>query len=144
MRDRHSKDSSSNEIQKFESTVMPFRSTEEHGSSCEVSVGSHKEGKSLYAKFCKVEFWLEEVHSSWSLELGTSGSGLTKRRTITLGRHGLGDCVVDGKSKRMIQTLEDIMRAYVIDFGGSYKLSIRCAPFEALYGRKLMPILWAE
>ncbi|GJR19895.1 putative reverse transcriptase domain-containing protein [Tanacetum coccineum] len=33
-------------------------------------------------------------------------------------------------------TLEDIMRACVIDFGGSYHLSIRCAPFEALYGRK--------
>ncbi|GJV90724.1 hypothetical protein Tco_1538537 [Tanacetum coccineum] len=39
----------------------------------------------------------------------------------------------------------DIMRACVIDFGGSYQLSIRCAPFEALYGRKYMsPILWAE
>ncbi|GJU64214.1 hypothetical protein Tco_1246049 [Tanacetum coccineum] len=45
----------------------------------------------------------------------------------------------------MIQTLEDIMRAYVIDFGGSYHLSIRCAPFEALYGRKYRsPVLWAE
>ncbi|GKE89231.1 hypothetical protein Tco_1566706 [Tanacetum coccineum] len=36
----------------------------------------------------------------------------------------------------MIQTLEDIMRACVIYFGGSYKLSIRCALFKALYGRK--------
>ncbi|GJZ04377.1 hypothetical protein Tco_0537652 [Tanacetum coccineum] len=42
----------------------------------------------------------------------------------------------DEQSERMIQTLEDIMRACVIDFGGSYHLSIRCAPFEALYGRK--------
>ncbi|GJV44103.1 hypothetical protein Tco_1428639 [Tanacetum coccineum] len=33
--------------------------------------------------------------------------------------------------------LEDIMRECVIDFGGSYHSSIRCAPFEALYGRKL-------
>ncbi|GJZ50128.1 hypothetical protein Tco_0604318 [Tanacetum coccineum] len=33
--------------------------------------------------------------------------------------------------------LDDIMRACVIDFGGSYHLSIRCALFEALYGRKL-------
>ncbi|GJR07821.1 hypothetical protein Tco_0790473 [Tanacetum coccineum] len=30
-------------------------------------------------------------------------------------------------------TSKDIMRACVIDFGGSYQLSIRCAPFEALY-----------
>ncbi|GKB55573.1 hypothetical protein Tco_0906326 [Tanacetum coccineum] len=45
----------------------------------------------------------------------------------------------------MIQTLEDIMRSCVIDFGGSYHLSIRCAPFEALYGRKCRsPVLWAE
>ncbi|GJU62336.1 hypothetical protein Tco_1244171 [Tanacetum coccineum] len=30
-------------------------------------------------------------------------------------------------------------------FGGSYQLSIRCAPFEALYGRKCRsPVLWAE
>ncbi|GKB29606.1 hypothetical protein Tco_0869007 [Tanacetum coccineum] len=33
----------------------------------------------------------------------------------------------------------------VIEFGGSYHLSIRCAPFEALYGRKCRsPVLWAE
>ncbi|GKA27920.1 hypothetical protein Tco_0714088, partial [Tanacetum coccineum] len=32
-----------------------------------------------------------------------------------------------------------------IRFGGSYQLSIRCAPFEALYGRKCKsPVLWAE
>ncbi|GJX60979.1 hypothetical protein Tco_0293879 [Tanacetum coccineum] len=32
-----------------------------------------------------------------------------------------------------------------IRFGGSYQLSIRCAPFEALYGRKYRsPVLWAE
>ncbi|GKC32252.1 putative reverse transcriptase domain-containing protein [Tanacetum coccineum] len=42
----------------------------------------------------------------------------------------------DGQSERMIQTLEDIMRACVIDFSCSYHSSIGCAPFEALYGRK--------
>ncbi|GJR59108.1 hypothetical protein Tco_1501270 [Tanacetum coccineum] len=37
------------------------------------------------------------------------------------------------------------MRACVIDFGGSYHLSIRCAPFEALYGRKCRShVIWAE
>ncbi|GJU06700.1 putative reverse transcriptase domain-containing protein [Tanacetum coccineum] len=51
----------------------------------------------------------------------------------------------DRQGERMIQTLEDIMRACVIDFGGSYHLSIHCAPFEALYGRKCRsPVLWAE
>ncbi|GJX03603.1 putative reverse transcriptase domain-containing protein [Tanacetum coccineum] len=66
----------------------------------------------------------------------------------------------DGQSERTIQNLEDMLRACVIDFGGSwdvhlllaefsynnsYHSSIRCAPFEALYGRKCRsPILWAE
>ncbi|GJT57003.1 reverse transcriptase domain-containing protein [Tanacetum coccineum] len=66
----------------------------------------------------------------------------------------------DGKSERTFQTLEDMLRACVIDFDGSwdvhlplaefsynnsYHSSIRCAPFEALYGRKCRsPILWAE
>ncbi|GJR47141.1 putative reverse transcriptase domain-containing protein [Tanacetum coccineum] len=61
----------------------------------------------------------------------------------------------DGQIKRTIQTLEDMLRACVIDFGGSwdvhlplaefsynnsYHSSIRCAPFEALYGRKFVLI----
>ncbi|GJR54061.1 putative reverse transcriptase domain-containing protein [Tanacetum coccineum] len=66
----------------------------------------------------------------------------------------------DGQSERTIQTLEDMLRACVIDFGGSwdvhlplaefsynnsYHSSIRCASFEALYGRKCRsPVLWAE
>ncbi|GJV09463.1 putative reverse transcriptase domain-containing protein [Tanacetum coccineum] len=66
----------------------------------------------------------------------------------------------DGQSERTIQTLEYMLRACVIDFGGSwdvhvplaefsynnsYHSSIRCAMFEALYGRKCRsPILWAE
>ncbi|GJY88223.1 putative reverse transcriptase domain-containing protein [Tanacetum coccineum] len=67
---------------------------------------------------------------------------------------------MDGQSEHTIQTLEDMLRACVIDFGGSwdvhlplaefsynnsYHSSIRCAPFEALYGRKCRsPVLWAE
>ncbi|GKA81587.1 putative reverse transcriptase domain-containing protein [Tanacetum coccineum] len=66
----------------------------------------------------------------------------------------------DGQSERTIQTLEDMLRACVTDFGGSwdvhlplaefsynnsYHSSIKCAPFEALYGRKCRsPVLWAE
>ncbi|GJR55792.1 retrovirus-related pol polyprotein from transposon TNT 1-94 [Tanacetum coccineum] len=73
------------------------------------------------------------------------------------------DClcaICDRQSEHTIQTLEDMLRACVIDFGGSwdvhlplvefsynnsYHSSIRCAPFEALYGRKCRsPILCAE
>ncbi|GJZ61045.1 putative reverse transcriptase domain-containing protein [Tanacetum coccineum] len=66
----------------------------------------------------------------------------------------------DGQSERTIQTLEDMLRACVLDFRGSwnvhlsfvefsynssYHASVRCAPFEALYGRKCRsPIMWAE
>ncbi|GJT91428.1 putative reverse transcriptase domain-containing protein [Tanacetum coccineum] len=52
---------------------------------------------------------------------------------------------VHGQFVKLIQTLEDIMKACVVDFGDSYQLSIRCAPFEALYGRKCRsPVLWAN
>ncbi|GKA96046.1 putative reverse transcriptase domain-containing protein [Tanacetum coccineum] len=45
----------------------------------------------------------------------------------------------DGQSERTIQTLEDMLRACVIDF------CVKSAPFEALYGRKCRsPICWAE
>ncbi|KAD3336890.1 hypothetical protein E3N88_32409 [Mikania micrantha] len=66
----------------------------------------------------------------------------------------------DGQSERTIQTLEDMLRACVIDFGNSwethlplvefsynnsYHTSIGAAPFEALYGRKCRsPLCWAE
>ncbi|GJX17109.1 putative reverse transcriptase domain-containing protein [Tanacetum coccineum] len=57
----------------------------------------------------------------------------------------------DGQSERTIQTLEDMLRACVIDFGSSwdhhlplvefsynnsYHSSIKDAPYEAMYGRK--------
>ncbi|GJR77147.1 putative reverse transcriptase domain-containing protein [Tanacetum coccineum] len=66
----------------------------------------------------------------------------------------------DGQSERTIQTLEDMLRACVLDFGkgwdkhlplvefsynNSYHTSIKAALFEALYGRKCRsPICWAE
>ncbi|GJU70980.1 putative reverse transcriptase domain-containing protein [Tanacetum coccineum] len=66
----------------------------------------------------------------------------------------------DGQSERTIQTLEDMLRACAIDFGGnwdthlslvkfsynnSYHSSVKCDPFEALYGRKCQtPVAWAE
>ncbi|GJU91251.1 putative reverse transcriptase domain-containing protein, partial [Tanacetum coccineum] len=66
----------------------------------------------------------------------------------------------DGQSERTIQTLEDMLRACMIDFGSgwdkhlplaefsynnSYHASIKAAPFEALYGRKCRsPVCWSE
>nr|GEW82758.1 putative reverse transcriptase domain-containing protein [Tanacetum cinerariifolium] len=66
----------------------------------------------------------------------------------------------DGQSERTIKTLEDMLRAYAIDFGkdwvnhlplvefsynNSYHASIKAVPFEALYGRKCRsPVCWTE
>ena len=66
----------------------------------------------------------------------------------------------DGQSERTIQILEDILRACMLDFKGSwedhlhlvefsynnsYQASIKMAPFEALYGRKCRsPLYWDE
>ncbi|GJU09218.1 putative reverse transcriptase domain-containing protein [Tanacetum coccineum] len=72
-------------------------------------------------------------------------------------RHGV---LTDGQSEITIQTLENMLRACVIDFGNgwerhlpliefsynnSYHASIKAAPFEALYGRKCRSLVcWAE
>nr|GEW81240.1 putative reverse transcriptase domain-containing protein [Tanacetum cinerariifolium] len=66
----------------------------------------------------------------------------------------------DKQSERTIQTLEDMLRACVIDFGkgwvnhlslfefsynNSYHAIIKAAPFEALYGQKCRsPVCWAK
>lgn len=66
----------------------------------------------------------------------------------------------DGQSERTIQILEDMLRACVLDFQGSwedhlslaefaynnsYQSSIGMAPFEALYGRACRsPVCWAD
>ncbi|GKB27858.1 putative reverse transcriptase domain-containing protein [Tanacetum coccineum] len=83
-----------------------------------------------------------------------------------VSRHGVPVSIIsvrsitDGQSERTIQTLEDMLRACVIDFGkgwdrhiplvkfsynNNYHTSIKAAPFEALYGRKCRsPICWTE
>ncbi|GJS21916.1 putative reverse transcriptase domain-containing protein [Tanacetum coccineum] len=66
----------------------------------------------------------------------------------------------DWQSERTIQTLEDMLRACIIDFGkgwdkhlplvefshnNSYYTSIKAAQFKALYGRKFRsPVCWAK
>ncbi|GJV74861.1 putative reverse transcriptase domain-containing protein [Tanacetum coccineum] len=66
----------------------------------------------------------------------------------------------DVQSKRTIQTLEDMLRACMIDFGSgwdkhlplvefsynnSYHASIKATPFEAIYGRKCRShVCWSE
>ena len=63
---------------------------------------------------------------------------------------------IDVQSEHTIQTLEDMLRAYVIDFKGnwdkhlrllefaynnSFHSSISMAPYEALYGRRCRSLI---
>ncbi|GJR16669.1 putative reverse transcriptase domain-containing protein [Tanacetum coccineum] len=93
---------------------------------------------------------MHESHKSkYSIHLGTN-------LDMSIAYHPQ----TDGQSERTIQTLEDMLRACVIDFGkgwvnhfplvefsynNSYHASIKAAPFEALYGRKCRsPVCWTE
>lgn len=67
---------------------------------------------------------------------------------------------IDGQTERTIQTLEDMLRACVLDFGGNwdehlplleivynnnYHSNIGMAPFEALYVRRCRsPVCWID
>ncbi|GJY23899.1 reverse transcriptase domain-containing protein [Tanacetum coccineum] len=66
---------------------------------------------------------------------------------------------MDSQSERTIQTLEDMLRACTIDFGGnwddhlplvefaynnSYHTSIKMSPYEMLYGRKCRTLCLAD
>jgi hypothetical protein len=90
------------------------------------------------------EFW-----RSFQKEMGTTLAMSTAYHPQT-----------DGQTERVNQILEDLLRACVIDFGGSwedhlplvefsynnsYQASIRMAPYEALYGRPCRsPGCWTE
>ena len=66
----------------------------------------------------------------------------------------------DGQTERVNQILEDMLRAWALDYGSSwddnlpyaefsynnnYQTSLKMAPFEALYGRRCMtPLSWDE
>ncbi|GJT84616.1 putative reverse transcriptase domain-containing protein [Tanacetum coccineum] len=105
---------------------------------------SQKERKSNHSDHFTSRFW-----KSLQSALGTQLDMSTAYHPET-----------DGQSERTIQTLEDMLRACVIDFGkgwerhlplvefsynNSYHASIKAAPFEALYGRKCRsPVCWAE
>nr|GEW32576.1 putative reverse transcriptase domain-containing protein [Tanacetum cinerariifolium] len=92
--------------------------------------------------------------------LQKGAKGCVGFHSSTKGSFGTIINKTDGQSERTIQTLEDMLRACVIDFGkgwvnhlplvefsykNSYHASIKAAPFEALYGRKCCsPVCWTE
>ncbi|GJS78218.1 hypothetical protein Tco_0728099 [Tanacetum coccineum] len=115
----------------FESTVMPFgltnapASKEEHKVHLKLVLESLREGEAV----CQTD------------QVSSISSYTRRFQDGKLARIYIDEII----ERNGILTLEDKMRACVIDFGGSYHLIIQCAPFEALYGRKCRsPILWAE
>nr|GFA54079.1 putative reverse transcriptase domain-containing protein [Tanacetum cinerariifolium] len=98
---------------------------------------------------------LEKLAKLYLKEVDTS-EGLGTSLDMSMAYHP----ETDGQSERTIQTLEDMLRACVIDFGkgwvnhlplvkfsynNSYHASIKAAPFEAIYGRKCRsPVCWNE
>nr|GEZ37783.1 putative reverse transcriptase domain-containing protein [Tanacetum cinerariifolium] len=139
----------------------------------------------LYATFTKCEFWLskDDTLEKWTrkyLKEVVSRHGvpvsiisdrdgrftshfwksLNKALGTRLDMSTAYHLETNGQSERTIQTLEDMLRACVLDFGkgwdkhlplvefsynNSYHTSIKAAPFEVLYGRKCRsPICWAE
>ncbi|GJW18894.1 putative reverse transcriptase domain-containing protein [Tanacetum coccineum] len=123
---------------------------ESHKSKYSIHPGSDK----MYHDLRKLYWWPNmkaDIRTCQSLQksLGTNLDMSTAYHPET-----------DGQSERTIQTLEDMLRACVIDFGSgwdkhlplaefsynnSYYASIKVAPFEALYGRKCRsPVCWSE
>ncbi|XP_071905996.1 uncharacterized protein [Coffea arabica] len=109
----------------------------------------------------------------WTPKCESSFQELKRRLTsapvlvLPDGDEGKANVVADalsrkaqGQSERTIQTLEDLLRSCILDFGGkwskymtlvefaynnSYQASIQTAPYEALYGRRCRsPIHWDE
>ncbi|GJW02372.1 putative reverse transcriptase domain-containing protein [Tanacetum coccineum] len=92
---------------------------------------------------------LDKLARSFQKALGTDLSMSTAYHSET-----------DGQSERTIQTLEEMLRACVIDFGkgwvkhlplaefsynNNYHASIKAAPYKALYSRKCQsPVCWAK
>ncbi|WMV49970.1 hypothetical protein MTR67_043355 [Solanum verrucosum] len=104
------------------------------------------------------EYGLKFTHLSKHAPTLVSDSRATMNKFVM----GVSDLVVNeyGQAERTIQTLEDMLRACVIDFKGnwdehlpliefsynnSYHSSIAMAPFEELYGRRRQsPVGWFE
>ncbi|GJY61582.1 hypothetical protein Tco_0462239 [Tanacetum coccineum] len=118
-----------------------------HASRYLVHPGANKTYYNLGDMYCLSYLSENEIESPWNLSLNFQGQSNNSKEWNSgddqLRLRWMIYLVVLADAAE--RTLEDIMRAGVIDFGGSYHLSIRCAPFKALYRRKCRsPILWAE
>ncbi|GJW90860.1 putative reverse transcriptase domain-containing protein [Tanacetum coccineum] len=129
---------------------------ESHKSKYSIHPGSDK----MYQDLKKL-YWAKHKDEIATYVIKYFGNSLQESRMGTqLDMSTAYHPETDGQSERTIQTLEDMLRACVIDFGSSwdrhlplvefsynnsYHASIKAAPFEALYGRKCRsPVCWSE
>ncbi|GJX71747.1 putative reverse transcriptase domain-containing protein [Tanacetum coccineum] len=122
---------------------------------------AHNSKYSVYPGADKMYYDLRDRTSSGHDTIWVIVDRLTKSaHFLPMREDNKMDRLTDGQSERTIQTLEDMLRACFLDFGGSwdvhlplvefsynnsYHSSVRCAPFEALYGRKCRSlIMWAK
>nr|GFB79803.1 putative nucleotidyltransferase, ribonuclease H [Tanacetum cinerariifolium] len=101
--------------------------------------------------------WISRIKSSYPQGLPCQFTeGLGNRLKFSTTFHPQ----TDGQSERTIQTLEDMLRSCVLEWTGnwddyiclvefaynnSWHASIKCAPFEMLYGKKCRaPICWDQ
>ncbi|GJW19021.1 putative reverse transcriptase domain-containing protein [Tanacetum coccineum] len=173
------------EIILIDDILIYSKNKQEHEEHLKLILELLKKGQ-LYAKFSKCEFWIPRVQSlghvidsqgipQWKWDNITMDfvTKLPRKQdgndTIWVILEGYGYSVgyeydippeTDRQIKITIQTLEDKLRACVIDFGNgwerhlpliefsynnSYHASIKAAPFEALNGQKCRsPVCWAE
>ncbi|GJR30355.1 putative reverse transcriptase domain-containing protein [Tanacetum coccineum] len=132
---------------------------ESHKSKYSIHPGSDK----MYQDLKKLYWWPNmkaEIATYVSKCLMYAKGSLQKALGTEINMSTAYHPETDGQSERTIQTLEDMLRACVIDFGSSwdrhlplvefsynnsYHVSIKAAPFEALYGRECRsPICWSE
>ncbi|GKC42374.1 putative reverse transcriptase domain-containing protein [Tanacetum coccineum] len=102
--------------------------------------------------------WQELVAMIWETDPMEKLARMYLKEVVT--RHGIPISIICDRDPRIIQTLEDMLRTWVIDFGkgwvnqfpsvefsynNSYHASIKAAPFEALYGQKCRsPVCWTD
>ncbi|GJW86546.1 putative reverse transcriptase domain-containing protein [Tanacetum coccineum] len=130
-----------------------FTTKEDHENHLRLMLDLLRKEK-LYAKFSKCEFWLQEVHflghvvnhdgihvDPSKIETVKSWKAPTTPSEVRsfLGLAGYYKCFIENFSK-IAKPLTSLTQK-----NQNYHSSIRCALFEALYGRKCRsPVLWAE
>nr|GEZ31670.1 hypothetical protein [Tanacetum cinerariifolium] len=112
--------------------------------------------KSAYFLLIHEDFKKDKLARIYINEIMARHEALGTRLDLSMAYHPK----TNSHSEHTIQTLEDMLRPCVMDFGGkwdthlslvlfsynnSYHKSIKCAPFEALYGRMCRsPMIWEE